>query len=71
MFIVIQYDFNNMEDDLGFAKCSNILGYKKSYNEAYQYICELDSNYYKGWDGMTYPHYDIKEIKEIQNESIQ
>lgn len=54
-----------MENSNSMARESKILGYTTSREEATEVIKPLKKNTYKGWNGESYPFYQIQEIEAM------
>lgn len=65
IFLIIQHDFDNMENSNSMARESKILGYTTSREEATEVIKPLKKNTYKGWNGESYPFYQIQETEAM------
>lgn len=67
IYLLKEYNFDNMENNYHSALAVKILGYKKSLEEAGQYIEGKVKNdkTYKGWDKKYYPRYSIDTVEEI------
>jgi hypothetical protein len=56
-----------MENRMGTALYSEILGYKNIEQEAQEYIEENKIKFktYNGWDNKTYPQYHISKLNKL------
>ena len=71
IYLILTYDFDNLENSSSSAKYSTIVGYVNTREEAQEYVeneKKIDREFnctYKGWDNSIYPQYEIKEVPRI------
>ena len=73
IYLIIKYDFDNLENIVAKAEISTIIGYTNTKEEAEKYIEEAEkinkefSYTYTSWDdNSTYPKYKIQEVQNIE-----
>lgn len=67
IWLIIKYDFDNIENHRGEAMRETIIGYYDNYDNAVNFIqSSKQEKIYKGWDNNEYPWYEIRPIKCLE-----
>jgi hypothetical protein len=65
MFLIIKHGFDSMENELGSARYTSIIGCIENELDADAWIASQDIQQYKGWDGNMYPYYTKKKVERV------
>lgn len=65
MYIIIKHSFDSLENNIGNARYSSIVGCCEKEEEADIWIASQDSLKYEGWDNVKYPYYTKEEVRKL------
>lgn len=70
MYLIIEHDFDSLENNIEEARVKNIVGYADGEVEAVHWISDKmrDTKQFKGYDGVMYPWYEKKHIEKLEVE---